>query len=189
MPDGLPPTLLPSLPLSLPSSLGSTGTSLQWASRPKIRPSSGFTNALPPRGSSPTTGRLGREGERKGGREGGREGAIEGRKRKEGKERETKSHYIYLFISTVSSLQIRPFRRLRRGLSLPSTPSSLSLTLPLTLPFLHPSLPPSLPFFRYVHFVDSDAGSPPEHPFNLTTYENFLFDHDLLIAQPAITKV
>ncbi|GAB5030706.1 storage protein [Nannochloropsis oceanica] len=43
--------------------------------------------------------------------------------------------------------------------------------------------------YRYIHFVDSDAGSPPDRPFNLTTYENFLSDRDLLIAQPAITKV
>lgn len=40
-----------------------------------------------------------------------------------------------------------------------------------------------------MHFVDSDAGSPPSRPFNLTQYENFLSDHGLLIAQPAIIKV
>ena len=59
----------------------------------------------------------------------------------------------------------------------------------ITSPSLPPLLPSFLPSFRYIHFVDSDAGSPPERPFNLTAYENFLANHDLLIAQPAITKV
>lgn len=65
--------------------------------------------------------------------------------------------------------------------------------LPAANALTSPSFPPHLllliPSFRYIHFVDSDAGSPPDRPFNLTTYENFLSDRDLLIAQPAITKV
>lgn len=42
--------------------------------------------------------------------------------------------------------------------------------------------------YRYVHFVDSDAGSPREHPFNLETYENILEKHMILIAQPAVAR-
>ncbi len=42
---------------------------------------------------------------------------------------------------------------------------------------------------RYIHFVDSDAGSPPEHPFDLSVYEQFLWERDLMIAQPAVSLV
>ena len=41
--------------------------------------------------------------------------------------------------------------------------------------------------YRYVHFVDSDAGSPEERPFDLREYEDFLARHKVLIGQPAIS--
>jgi hypothetical protein len=42
--------------------------------------------------------------------------------------------------------------------------------------------------YRYVHFVDSDAGSPEEKPFILRDYEDFLAQHGVMIGQPAISK-
>lgn len=41
--------------------------------------------------------------------------------------------------------------------------------------------------YKYVHFVDSDAGSPEENPFDLKTYENMLAEYKVKIGQPAVT--
>ena len=41
--------------------------------------------------------------------------------------------------------------------------------------------------YRYVHFVDSDTGSPPEHPFDLAEYDDFLHEHEILLGQPAVS--
>lgn len=41
--------------------------------------------------------------------------------------------------------------------------------------------------YGYVHFVDSDAGSPDERPFLLQDYEDFLAEHKVMIGQPAIS--
>ena len=39
--------------------------------------------------------------------------------------------------------------------------------------------------YRYIHFVDSDAGSPTEKPFDLAAYEAVLDEHNVMIGQPA----
>jgi len=39
--------------------------------------------------------------------------------------------------------------------------------------------------YRYVHFVDSDAGSPAERPFDLAAYEALLDEYNVMIGQPA----
>lgn len=41
--------------------------------------------------------------------------------------------------------------------------------------------------YQYVHFVDSDAGSPPEQPFDLWAYERTLLAHGVVLGQPAVT--
>lgn len=41
--------------------------------------------------------------------------------------------------------------------------------------------------YRYVHFVDSDVGSPANHPFDLAEYEEFLHAHQVLLGQPAVS--
>ena len=40
--------------------------------------------------------------------------------------------------------------------------------------------------YKYVHFVDSDAGSPPDHPFHLEDYDAFLGRHNIQLGQPGI---
>lgn len=41
--------------------------------------------------------------------------------------------------------------------------------------------------YEYVHFIDSDAGSPPEQPFHLAEYEAKLIEAGVVLGQPAVT--
>jgi hypothetical protein len=41
--------------------------------------------------------------------------------------------------------------------------------------------------YDYVHFVDSDAGSPADHPFDLWEYEKVLKAHDVPLGQPSLS--
>jgi hypothetical protein len=40
--------------------------------------------------------------------------------------------------------------------------------------------------YRYIHFVDSDAGNPPGQQFDLGAYEEVLAERDVKLAQPAL---